>query len=38
MYDQDSFFTLGVLGQIGLLSLSVFMFVVIIWAMTRIGL
>jgi hypothetical protein len=36
MYDQDTFFTLGALGQFGLLSLSVLMFAVIISAMTRI--
>ena len=35
MYDQDSFFTLGTLGKLGLMTLSVLMFLVIIWSMTR---
>jgi hypothetical protein len=35
MYDQDSFFTLGTLGQLGLISLSISMFALCIWAMSR---
>lgn len=35
MYNQDSFFTLTTLGQIGLLSLSVLMFVSLIASMAR---
>lgn len=35
MYGQDSFFTLGSLGQFGLITLSILMFALSIWAMTR---
>ena len=35
MYNQDSFFTLTTLSQIGLLSLSVLMFVLLIGSMAR---
>ena len=36
MYDQDSFFTLGVLGQLGLLAISVSMLIITTWAVMRI--
>jgi hypothetical protein len=36
MYNQDSFFTLSTWGQTGLLALSLMMFAVLIWGMSRI--
>lgn len=36
MYNQDSLFTLSIMGQIGLLALSLLILALLLWIMTRI--